>query len=311
MSSAPAPAAKTAVTNARLLAARSPSTTGTREQQRKADADQREDRQELRADVCRGGVERRQFWLHAAGTDPILDPPKASCQPLYARMFTPSSASSMRSPGRLPRSAPVTPRSIRSDLVVAALHDTPANARKKDRITSSSRNGLTRRAPARRPARQGSRAVGPCHLSRPDRRERRGDPGGAGRPAPSPPGTRRARGPRCGPGRSGGREVHHGDDRAPGELFGVYRSVSRPEDRRVPRAEVDDHAVGGCRASGNTSQLTTVPTRMSTAKNCAARSPPTQHLSTHAWQCIGTPILARDTWPGSEGTSSRACAASP
>src|ERR1700730_6814075 len=85
------------------------------------------------------------FWLHAAGTDPITGSfPNASCQPLYVRMFTPSSA--LMHAVTWAASAPLTPceASIEpiTDLVAVALHDTPANARKNDRTTNKRRKGL-------------------------------------------------------------------------------------------------------------------------------------------------------------------------
>src|SRR5476651_1596853 len=39
------------------------------------------------------------------------------------------------------------PNALKADLVAVVLHDTPVNARKKLRITSRKRKGLTRRAP--------------------------------------------------------------------------------------------------------------------------------------------------------------------
>src|ERR1700730_5472202 len=89
-------------------------------------------------------------WLHGAGTDPITGSlPKVSCQPLYVRMLTPSSA--LIHALTWAACAALTPWDASidwmADRVAVVLHDTPANARKNVRMTSSNRNGLTRRAP--------------------------------------------------------------------------------------------------------------------------------------------------------------------
>ena len=92
-------------------------------------------------------------------------------------------------------------------------------------------------------------------------------------------------------------QIDHRDDGAPGELLG--RVVIGQPPRGSPgseRAEVDEHPVRGLSRLGK--RLTAhhdadadVDGEELRGVDLGRRST----LSAHAWQCIGTPILARDT----------------
>ena len=95
-----------------------------------------------------------------------------------------------------------------------------------------------------------------------------------------------------------GREVHDRDDGAAGELLGAVEVGRRPDDRRVPSGPKSmSIRYAGRRASGrllaahhgadpdvDPEELLRV--NLWQASLLLARSP---------WQCIGRPILARDT----------------